>query len=216
MFRAGFNASREVLKARWEGKPVPEFSPPSSVRTVQTQSYKLVFELGFVTESELEALSGKSAKELGLKSISLLLEDGTTKQSGYVVSLKGVPASEVLALRRIQVERTVSVHLDNHLQRPERQLRADQGEDVFRYVASVHSGKAWAKSMTANNRIHAKSIEELRSKATELLQQARAMQHIPEQVVTLRILVRCVLPEASVVAETTFLNSCRLSGALRG
>ena len=169
VFKHGFNAARAMKKAILEGKPISEVSPPTSVRTTRKQLHSMYFEVGFVSESEYQKITGGlSSKQMGHKPQTLTLEDGVTTLSGFMISLWGMSSEFVHAIRKIQVAREVSVEMNEELLRPERQIRKGQGEDTFRYVAGIHTQNAWCNPMRGNARLQLRTVQELRDRANEI------------------------------------------------
>ncbi len=68
----------------------------------------MYFEVAVLTESEFVAIIGLHPKDLKVSSVSLTNEEGG-QMSGYLVSLKDMPSSELPSIRKLRMSRDVTV-----------------------------------------------------------------------------------------------------------
>lgn len=105
--------------------------PPSLVQTTNERGTEVYFEVGLVTASELLKLSkGVAASAVKMKTTAERNEHGE-KQDLYLISLAGMGAGDVAAMRKIKVFDRVHLSHGQLLLQPCNQIRLEQGEVVF-------------------------------------------------------------------------------------
>ena len=131
------------------------FQSPTSVDTLESRTRTVFFDVAFLTKSELEKLlPGKPQgsawwRKLALTEGQVPVEDKAEVLSGFYFSLRDFPESVARWCRKVRLAHTSEVRLEEPRLRPESQLRADQGQDLFKYYSSKLTRPARAAAATA-------------------------------------------------------------------
>ena len=133
------------------------------------QGTKVFCDVGFLSEAEVLKYFKVTAKQLGLTIGSLQLEDRRETLRGYYVSLAGVPANIVYALRKVRLSWKVNVKHSALRLQPEWQIRQEQGALLFQHFSDQQLEKADAKVRTVN-RAKLASFESLAQKGGDIVQ----------------------------------------------
>lgn len=165
--KPAFKAARAVRKKL--GIMSFRWSPPSSVTSSVCRARKVFCDVGFLSESEVLKYFKVTAKQLGLTVSTLQLEDRRETLRGYYVSLAGVPANVVDALRRVRLSWKVKVQHSALRLQPEQQIRQEQGALLFQHFSDQQLDKADAKVHTVN-RAKLVSFESLMDKGQNIMQ----------------------------------------------
>ncbi len=169
VWKAGFQAARQVKQQLLEGNPAPEWRPPSSVCHTKKRTITTYFEVGFVTEAEVQHMTGSTSKDLRLgKPHSLDLEDGQSTLQGWFIKLSGLSPSDLAGVRRVRIESSVGIDLQEHLLVPGKQIQQDQGLKTFNFLSKVQAD-SHPSAYKPLNRHHTPSLETsmASAKATE-------------------------------------------------
>ena len=166
VLKAAYAAARGVKEQLLNGNPAPEWLPPSNVTHVKKRRVTTFFEVGFVTESEVQNLTGHSSKDLKLgKPSQLELEDGTGSLSGWFIRLTGLSASEIAAMRRVRIESTVGVDLHELLLMHSKQIHQEEGTKMFSFLSNVQTD-ARPSAFKSQGRHHTPCLEVLAKQAS--------------------------------------------------
>ena len=123
------------------------------------------FEVGFVTESEVQNITGSTSKDLRLgKSQTLELEDGQSTLQGWFIKLSGLSPSDLAGVRRVRIESSVGIDLQEHLLVPGKQIQQDQGLKTFNFLSKVQA-EAHPSAYKPLNRHHTPCLETLMTNA---------------------------------------------------
>ena len=150
----------QIYEARQAGKAY-WFKPASDVQSVRSRVTTTYFEVAFFTEADILRLTNCSPQTLGLKSkTTITIEDGTTL-SGFLVSMRGLPADEIAAARKVKIEAKVVTQLVENVLQKEHQLRAEQPMEIYEVLAvTLSENPNWVKpSARKNLQSHASLLE---------------------------------------------------------
>jgi hypothetical protein len=93
--------------------------------------------VGVPTEQEVLKLFGQLPAELGLSSITIEGES-LGSLAVYPISLSGMPAGDVAAVRKMKLAYKVEVFIEEQHLTPQTQVAAEQGETWMTYAACTH------------------------------------------------------------------------------
>ena len=170
-FKSGYQRAGAVWDVLQERHHKPIFSPESHVFLGNQQAIVTFYDVAFLSEAEVVRLTGLSAKALSLgKPKQLLLEDGVTTLNGYFCSIRGLPAHEVAALRKVRFEHRAYVRHDETLMSPAQQIRKEQGNLLYELAARKQEEKL-EKNCQPKNRGSLPSLADLKAKANNIIQE---------------------------------------------
>lgn len=167
-FKLEYNKSVKVWEQRMAGQQVI-FSPPATVLLMNEHLTETYFEVAFCTESDVVRLTQFSPATLGLKSkVTIKIEDGSTL-SGFLISMRGLPYDEIASLRKIKISSVIKTHLQEILQSADRQLRQDQGTEIYEIASEkLANHPNWIKSAA---RAKHQKFSDLKEKADAILEE---------------------------------------------
>ena len=174
IFKGAFNGARAVKVAIMSGKPVPTFGPPTSVHHFKSRSQAVFYDVGVASESDLVRLSELSSQAAGRKSIPIELEDASGGSSNaFLIGLRGLPADEIAAMRKIRVKASDKIVIDEKLLESTRQLHQEQGSLLFDHAAKAHS-----LNLHCNNvqRTRLPTISTIKTKADAIIKEMAGVQ----------------------------------------
>ena len=126
------------LFKKYQKKAGP-FHPEAFVSRTVKEGVETYFEVAFVSESELQELTGVTPKQLKLSEYRLDLEQHGQSLKGYFLSLEGLTETQMRTLRRVKIfSRGTLTHEEVHVT-PDSQLQPDQGKDYFGHLSSLVS-----------------------------------------------------------------------------
>lgn len=166
-FKVELQAAIDAYESKQKGNPVV-FSPPTDVTSCQTHICSTYFEVAFFTEADVVRLTSCTPQSLGMKTkATITIEDGSTLQ-GFLISMRGLPADEIAAARKVKIETQISSCLSEHVLQKENQIRAQQGLEIYQILNTQLSNLPnWVKpSARKNLQSHASLME----KANDLIQ----------------------------------------------
>ena len=144
------------------------FDLPSDVMTESIQGIRICFELGFVSEAELFRLCGATGKALGLKPVTMALEQRTITTSGYVLSLRGLDYGEIMSMRRLQIYRNSQVVLKEHNLEAPAMIHEKQPSIIYDWLCgNACSGLPGYMKASVGARSQPPSVDELKIKAQQ-------------------------------------------------
>ena len=152
--------------------PPMKFPTPSEVEYTTARAISVYYEVGFVTESDITRITSMTAAALGLKKTNqttVTVEDGT-QVAGWIVSLEGVPSEELAAMRKLRLEQRVASQHSQLLLPRGKQLRQDQGIDMFNLISAKQLEDECPSSARPSSRGSVSSLAKLKRKAEGILQ----------------------------------------------
>ena len=97
----------------------------------------IFYDIGLATESEVARFFGFTAKDLGLTSITVTMEEGRDL-TAFLLSLEGMSAGQVASVRKLRCYQRVRIQWSQHRLQPERQIGKTQGADIFSDATKTH------------------------------------------------------------------------------
>lgn len=115
------------------------FRPPSAVTTHSTSGRINYFDVGFLTENEIQKLTDNvTCKALAINLVTRTKEDGSGVETGAYVSLKDLPPQmslgEILGMKKTRVWCQESQDLREDILSTENQLCQDQGVRTMKFA----------------------------------------------------------------------------------
>ena len=112
-------------------------NPPTGISRMSFQGYEVSYALAFLSDADIMLLtSGLPASTLGLKSISLRVEDGSNKQ-GYLVSFDGLPERLRDTCRSVKIFRYQALGQEDWYLVPSDQLVKEQAANTWSFVTTT-------------------------------------------------------------------------------
>ena len=108
---------------------------PSDLKRVEQTGVMVFMDVGVLTEGEMKNLTGQPANKLKVEK-KLEVETGLKSPLGgeakyFVVSLSGLPASDILAMRRARVWSDTFLSCEDFLLQAANQLLKDQASKLY-------------------------------------------------------------------------------------
>ena len=149
-------ALAEALKSRKE-KEAPFLQ--CSISSSEVSGYKVTRSMLFLTEAEIEKLTGCQAASLGYPIEKILGETGEVLTGVFLAD----PSNP---FRRVTLENKVSSALQGHVMDHTEHLRDDQAKEVLKWTkADAAQGSTWPKSLVSASKVP--SIDDLKARGVE-------------------------------------------------
>ena len=168
--KAEILAAIDVFEQKQAGKVI-NFSPAAECSSIQSHITGTYFEVAFFTEADILRLTSCAPATLGLKTkATITIEDGSTL-SGFFISMRGLPADEIAACRKVKIETRFQTTLNEHILQAGQQIRAQQGMEIYQLMSDqLSQHQNWVKpSARKNLHSHAGIMEKANSILKDIL-----------------------------------------------
>jgi hypothetical protein len=176
-FKVSFNAAKDVKLGK---VAAPVFNPASLVAGHTLQGHMCFYDVGVLSETDVARECKVPCNALKLKMNSTIIEDGVELKA-TLISLKDLTPSELASCRKIRMFHTVQVFHEEQILMPTRQIRQEQGQDMYDFV-SQHEMQNRQEQMKPINRFRLPTLPNLRAKAQELIQAREQVEQIDADV----------------------------------
>ena len=157
------------LFVKYEKQKGP-FHPESFVSRTIKEGVETYFEVAFVSESDLQELTGVAPKQLKLSEYRLDLEQHGQSLKGYFLSLEGLTETQMRTLRKVRIfSKGTITHQEIHVA-PEHQLQAEQGKHYYGYL-SGHVTETYPTEWKASQRHRTPTLQNLISEGSRIIEE---------------------------------------------
>ena len=126
-----------------------------------------------LSDTEFVELIGVAPADLKMTPVKIKrTEEGGSMSRAYLVSLRGLDAGDVHALRKLRVFHTATVELDSYMLTRDSQISETQGPAWLDFVRSAEQ-KDLPSGAKLANRLKLKTMHDLQTEAEDVLEARR-------------------------------------------
>lgn len=137
-FKMEFDMAAKIMSRLLNSDSFPALLPASDVGFSQVNYVESFYEVCFATEADMVRLFGYGGKALKMKPVSMRLEDGSGRVSGYYLSMVNMDQTMKDSLRRVRIGCKMAVEQHDNVMTPATQVRHGQAEEVMAICTEKH------------------------------------------------------------------------------